>query len=105
MSIVLSRRDALKGAMAAGAAIAASPYFLNLAGGSSAIPAQNVPVQPAAVSSPAASASPSAGTEGEATVLVVRGDIITRYSGTQTIKVQDAALAARLKSSLQARFE
>jgi hypothetical protein len=104
MSISLTRRDALKGAMAATAAVAAAPYLLNLAGGVESSPTQNVPVKsiaPASAVSGAASAQADSGT----TVLVIKGDVVNSYSGLQTIKIQDAALAAKLKSAVQARFE
>ncbi|MDA4135647.1 MAG: hypothetical protein OK449_01435 [Thaumarchaeota archaeon] len=39
------------------------------------------------------------------TILVIKGDVVNSYSGLQTVKVQDAALAAKLKSAVQARFE
>lgn len=106
MSINLSRRDALKGAMAAGAAIAASPYLLNLTGGlSAAIPSQTVPAQ-AASSLPAASAgSAASGSIGETTVLVIKGDVVSSYRGMQTVKVQDGALASKLRNAVLARYE
>ena len=43
MSIYLSRRDAIKGAMAATAALAAAPYLGNLSVGAQASPVQNAP--------------------------------------------------------------
>jgi hypothetical protein len=105
MSISLTRRDALKGAMAAGAALAASPYLLNLNGKVSANPIQNVPVTTNAVPAAASSGDVSGPADAGTTVLVIKGDMVKSYSGLQTIKVQDAALAAKLRSSLQARFE
>ena len=105
MSINLTRRSALKGAIAAGAAIAAAPYLLNLTGGVESSPAQESPVKssvaPAAGSGVAKSAPGASGV----TVLVIRGDVVNSYSGLQTIKVQDAALAAKLKGAVQARIE
>lgn len=105
MSINLTRRDALKAAMAAGAAIAASPYLLNLTGGVESSPAQNVPVKASVAPASAASAGLSAAADTGTTVLVIKGDVVNSYSGFQTIKVQDAVLAARLKNAVQARLE
>jgi hypothetical protein len=104
MSISLTRRDALKGAMAAGAALAAAPYLLNLTGGVGASPTQEFPAKPTATpaaSSGAQSVQADAGT----TILVIKGDVVKSYTGLQAIRVQDAALAARLKGALQARLE
>lgn len=105
MSISLSRRDALKGAMAAGAAIAASPYLLNLAGGLSAIPAQTIPAKPATASLPAASTQSAAPSSSQTTVLVIKGDVVSSYRGLQSAKVQDAALASKLRSAIVARYD
>jgi hypothetical protein len=106
MSISLTRRDALKGAMAAGAAIAASPYLLNLSGGVERSPVNNAPatsnVAPTtAVGAVEQSDSPS----GTTTVLVIKGDVVNSYSGIRTIKVQDAELAAKLRNAITARIE
>ncbi|MGD0638398.1 MAG: twin-arginine translocation signal domain-containing protein [Nitrososphaerales archaeon] len=103
MSISLSRRDAIKGAMAATAALAAAPYIGNLPGGAQASPVQNVPASPTSATAAAAGAAASnaAGT----TVLVIKGDVVSSYSGLQSIKVQDAALASKLKSAVLARFD
>jgi hypothetical protein len=105
MSISLTRRDALKGAMAAGAAVAAAPYLLNLTGGVESSPIQNVPVKPNVAPAAAVSGAQSAQADTGTTILVIKGDVVNSYSGLQTIKVQDAALAAKLKSALQARIE
>lgn len=104
MSINLTRRDALKGAMAAGVALAASPYLLNLAGGLQVSPATKAPALAAAVA-PVPSAGVSGAAGGDTTVLVIKGDTVRSFSGMQTIKVQDAVLASRLKSAVQARME
>jgi hypothetical protein len=102
MSIYLSRRDAIKGAMAATAAIAAAPYLGNLSVGAQASPSQNVPATPTeATAAAAATPQNAAGT----TVLVIKGDVVSSYSGLQSIKVQDAALASKLKSAVLARFD
>jgi hypothetical protein len=105
MSINLTRRDALKGAMAAGAAIAAAPYLLNLTGGVESIPAQNVPVKASVAPASVVSAGQSGAADTGTTVLVIKGDVVNSYSGFQTIKVQDAVLAAKLKNAVQARLE
>jgi hypothetical protein len=105
MSISLTRRDALKGAMAAGAALAATPYLLNLTGGVEGSPTQNAPVKPVAAAAAAASGSTSPQADSGTTVLVIKGDVVNSYSGLQSIKVQDAALAAKLRSAVLARFE
>ena len=103
MSINLTRRDALKGAMAAGAALAASPYLLNLAGGLQASPTANIPAN--ASVAPSATGSASGKANVDTTVLVIKGDTVRSYSGLQTVKVQDAALASKLKNVVQARIE
>jgi hypothetical protein len=38
-------------------------------------------------------------------VLVIKGDVVSSYSGLQSIKVQDAALASKLRSAVLARFD
>ena len=101
MSLALSRRDAIKGAMAASAALAAAPYLGTLAGGVRASPAQNAPATMATPPAGGATAPGDAGT----TVLVIRGDTVSSHSGFQTIDVKDAALASRLRSAVQARFD
>jgi|ERR1035441_229117 hypothetical protein len=102
MSIYLSRRDAIKGAMAATAALAAAPYLGNLSAGAQASPIQSAPTSPAAATAAAgATAQNAAGT----TVLVIKGDVVSSYSGLQSIKVQDAALASKLRSAVHARFD
>ncbi|MGA2666229.1 MAG: twin-arginine translocation signal domain-containing protein [Nitrososphaerales archaeon] len=102
MSLALSRRDAIKGAMAATAALAAAPYIGTLSGGVRASPAQNAPATAAGASAgTGAAASRDAGT----TVLVIKGDTVSSHSGFQTINVKDAALASRLRSAVQARFD
>jgi hypothetical protein len=105
MSISLTRRDALKGAMAAGAAIAAAPYLLNLTGGVEASPIQNVPVKPNSAPASAVSVGQSAAADSGTTILVIKGDVVNSYSGIQTVRVQDAALAAKLRGAVLARFE
>jgi hypothetical protein len=105
MSISLTRRDALRGAMAAGAAIAAAPYLLNLSGGVESSPIQNVPAKPSIAPAAAVSDVQSGAADSGTTILVIKGDVVNSYSGLQTVKVQDAALAAKLKSAVQARFE
>jgi hypothetical protein len=104
MSINLTRRDALKGAMAATAAIAATPYLLNLTGGVQAVPSENAPVKSVAPASAAGAAS-SGQSDSGTTVLVIKGDTVKSFNGLQTIKVQDAALASKLKGAIFARVE
>jgi hypothetical protein len=105
MSINLTRRDALRGAMAAGAAIAAAPYLLNLTGGVESSPIQNVPVKANAVPASAATSGLPAQADSGTTVLVIKGDVVKSYSGLRTIMVQDAALAAKLKTAVLARYD
>jgi len=105
MSINLTRRDALKGAMAAGAALAATPYLLNLTGGLQASPTENSPVKSAVTGATASSGSPSARADPGTTVLVIKGDTIKSFSGFQSMKVQDAVLASKLRNALVARLE
>jgi len=105
MSISLTRRDTLKGAMAATAAVAAAPYLLNLTGGVESSPTQNVPVKATVTPASAVSGAASAQADSGTTVLVIKGDVVNSYSGLQTIKIQDAALAAKLRSAIQARIE
>ena len=102
MSISLTRRDAIKGAMAAGAALAAAPYLLNLTGGveTSAItknPSRSKRSSAAAVTG---GSSPSGAADAGTTVLVIKGNMVKSYSGFQSVTVQDAALAAKLKSAV-----
>lgn len=106
MSISLTRRDAIKGAMAAGAALAAAPYLLNLTGGFQAVASQKIPV--AASVTPVAmsgGSSPSGQADSGTTVLVIKGDVVKSYSGFQSVTVQDAALATKLKNAVSPRFE
>ena len=110
MSISLTRRDALRGAVAAGAALAAAPYLLNLSGGVETSPVDNAPakvnVAPvAAAASDALSGSSASSGAGTTTVLVIKGDVVSSYSGLQSIRVQDATLAAKLRGAILARVE
>jgi hypothetical protein len=105
MSLNLTRRDAIKGAMAATAALAAAPYLGNLVGGVQASPLKTGPTKTEGASGLAANRQEaSAGTE-EATVLYIKGDVVKSYKGMQSIKVQDSALASKLRSALNARFD
>ena len=102
MSIILSRRDAIRGAMAATAALAAAPYLGNIVGGAAASPVTGAP---AGATAAPASLGLSAPSGAETTVLLIKGDTIKSYGGLQTIAVQDAALASKLRSVIQARLE
>ncbi|MDA4122082.1 MAG: hypothetical protein OK456_02745 [Thaumarchaeota archaeon] len=106
MSISLSRRDAVKGLMAAGAAIATMPLLANLTG-SGASSAQVAPMT-AATSSAGTSATSATSTiarDGETLVLVIRNDVISGFKGLQKVKLQDAGLASSFKSAFVGRFE
>ena len=106
MSISLTRRDALKGAMAAGAALAAAPYLLNLTGGFQASPNEKAPVTATPSSAALTGGSkPSGQTDTGTTVLVIKGNVVKSYSGFQSVEVHDAILASRLKSAVAPRFE
>lgn len=106
MSISLTRRDALKGAMAAGAALAAAPYLLNLTGGFEASASEKIPAA-ASVTPAAATGGSSASGQADSgtTVLVIKGNVVKSYSGFQSVTVQDAALATKLKNAVAPRFE
>lgn len=89
--------------MAASAALAAAPYLGNLSGGAQASPIQNAPASP--TSATAAAVGATAQNASGTTVLVIKGDVVSSYSGLQSIKVQDAALASKLRSAVLARFD
>ena len=104
MSLNLTRRDAIKSAMAATAAIAAAPYLANLVGEVRAAPLRNAPkpvASPSQASGSAASAQNAQGT----TVLMIKGDVVSSYSGLQTVKIQDAVLASRLRAAVHAGLD
>jgi hypothetical protein len=107
MSVNLSRRDAIKGAMVASAAIAAAPYLGNLVGGVQASPIQSAPTQPTAVQAiSAGSASLSGSTsDNEPLVVIIRNDMVQSFKGLQEITVQDAGLAQKLRSAFIARYD
>jgi len=105
MSLNLTRRDAIKGAVAATAALAAAPYLGTLVGGVQASPLKSGPtkIEPGVGSH--GSRTESARASEEATVLYIKGDVVKSYSGMQSINVQDPALASKLRSALNARFD
>ena len=107
MSLNMTRRDAIKGAMAATAAIAAAPYLGNLLGGVQASPIQTAPIKPSAVQSSQA-VSPSLGgmaSDNEPLVLVVKNGSIQSFKGLQATTVQDAGVAQKLRSAFIARYD
>ncbi len=91
--------------MAATAALAAAPYLGNLSGGVQASPVQNAPAKPASLPASAAGTGTASQDPTGTTVLVIKGDIVSSYSGLQGIKIQDAALASKLRSAIHARFD
>jgi len=112
MSFNLSRREAMKGMMAAGAAVAAMPYLANLAGSVQARPSPAAPVGQQVQASPTSKvASPTGGLgaaiagDAETLVLVIRNDVISGFKGLQQMKLRDAQFAGTLKSSFKGRFE
>jgi hypothetical protein len=108
MSVNLSRRDAIKGAMVASAALAAAPYLGNLVGGVQASPMQTAPAQPSAVQAGTAAASASlsgSSSDNQPLVLIIRNDIVQSFKGLQEITVQDAGLAQKLRSAFIARYD
>lgn len=109
MSLNLSRRDAVKGMMAAGAAVAAMPYLAGLAGSASAGPARGTPIAPQAQSAKVSSASGGfAGAipnDAETVVLVIKNDAVSVFKGFQKIRFQDAQLASTLKAAVKGRFD
>jgi hypothetical protein len=105
MSIIVSRRDAIKGAMAATAALAATPYLGNLIGAVHASPVKAAPATSGGAAASAAGTGLPAQSGDETTVLLIKGDLIKSYSGLRTVNVQDAALASRLRSAVHARFD
>jgi hypothetical protein len=108
MSVNLSRRDAIKGAMVASAALAAAPYLGNLVGGVQAGPIQTAPAQPTAtqaVAAGSASLSGAASDNSQPLVLIIRNDIVQSFKGLQEITVQDAGLAQKLRSAFIARYD
>jgi hypothetical protein len=107
MSVNLSRRDAIKGAMVASAAIAAAPYLGNLVGGVQASPLQTAPAQPTAVQASSAGSTALSGStsDNQPLVLIIRNDIVQSYKGLQEITVQDAGLAQKLRSAFLARYD
>jgi hypothetical protein len=108
MSVNLSRRDAIKGAMVASAALAAAPYLGNLVGGVRAGPTQTAPAQPTATQAAAAGSASLSGTTSDNSqplVLIIRNDIVQSFKGLQEITVQDAGLAQKLRSAFIARYD
>jgi len=112
MSINLSRREAVKGMMAAGAAVAAMPYLANLAGSVQAGPSQAAPVEQQArttptsrVASPTSSFAGTVSSDAETLVLVIKNDVISGFKGFQKMKLQDSQMATALKSAFKGRFE
>ena len=92
--------------MAAGAALAAAPYLLNLTGGFETSPHKKSQSQQTSLrAAVSGGSSPSGAADAGTTVLVIKGNLVKSYSGFQSVKVQDAALAAKLKSAVAARFE
>jgi hypothetical protein len=109
MSVSLSRRDALKGMMAASAAVAAMPYLASLAGTAQASPVQSVPVQATKAATAATTASPSIltsiSTDVEPIILVIKNDVVRGFKGLQEVRVQDSGLASNLRSTMAGRFK
>jgi hypothetical protein len=107
MSVNLSRRDAIKGAMVASAAIAAAPYLGNLVGGVQASPMQTAPAQPSAVQASSAGSASLSGSssDNQPLVLIIRNDMVQSFKGLQEITVQDAGLAQKLRSAFIARYD
>jgi hypothetical protein len=107
MSVNLSRRDAIKGAMVASAAIAAAPYLGNLVGGVQASPIQSAPAQPTAVQAISAGSTSLSGStsDSEPLVVIIRNDMVQSFKGLQEITVQDAGLAQKLRSAFIARYD
>jgi len=105
MSVSLSRRDAIKGMMAAGAAVVASPYLASLSGTAQASPNQSVPVQGTKASSSSSSnLANSISSDVEPIVLIIKNDVVRGFKGLQEVRVQDSGLASNLKSTMAGRF-
>jgi len=111
MSVNVSRRNALKGMMAAGAAVAALPYLANVAGTSIASAARSVPVQsvPTQATKAVTTASPSLAasisSDVEPIILVIKNDVVRGFKGLQEVRIQDSMLASNLKGSIAGRFK
>jgi hypothetical protein len=103
MSLNLTRRDAIKGAVVASAALAAAPYLGNLAGGFQAAD-KAAPAKTAGNPAPAIARGATARAE-DTTILYIKGDVVKSYSGRQSVKVQDAELASKLRGAIQARLD
>jgi len=74
-------------------------------GGVQASPIQNAPAKPTSAAATSAGSAAASQDAAGTTVLVIKGDIVSSYSGLQGIKIQDAALASKLRSAVHARFE
>jgi len=105
MSVSLSRRDAIKGMMAAGASVVALPYLASLSGTARASPNQSVPVQGTKASpSSSTNLANSISSDVEPIVLIIKNDVVRGFKGLQEVRVQDSGLASNLKSTMAGRF-